>query len=71
MIKEIQFGNEVLRIELSNDKQGRIVWKCPKCKNTLLTFYSEVETIGRPSIEKCSKCNLKLLKKGEINEEDI
>lgn len=61
MIKEIKINNEILKINLSNDKQGRIVWKCPKCNHTLVTFYSEVETISRPSIEKCPKCKLKLL----------
>lgn len=61
MIKEIKINNEILKVNLSNDKLGRPVWKCPKCNQTLVTFYSEVETIGRPSIEKCPKCKLKLL----------
>lgn len=62
MIKEIKINNERLKVNLSNDKQGRTVWKCPKCNHTLVTFYSEVETIR--NIDECKYCGQKLIMPG-------
>ena len=40
------------------DKDGRMIWVCPKCNETLVKFWSEVETVSH--LPYCYMCGQKL-----------
>lgn len=40
------------------DKDGRMIWVCPKCNEILVKFWSEVETVSH--LPYCYMCGQKL-----------
>lgn len=40
------------------DKDGRMIWVCPKCNETLIKFWSEVETVSH--LPYCYMCGQEL-----------
>lgn len=40
---------------IKTDKLGRTIFCCPNCNRTLITFYSEVETIRASTDCKCGQ----------------
>ena len=46
------------KYKIKTDKDGRMIFVCPNCNNTLVKFWSEVETIR--CIPYCEDCGQKL-----------
>lgn len=46
------------KYKIKTDKDGRMIFVCPNCNNTLVKFWSEVETIR--CIPYCENCGQKL-----------
>ena len=46
------------KFKIKIDKDGRVIWVCPKCGRILMKFWSEVETI-RP-FNYCDECGQRL-----------
>ena len=46
------------KYKIKTDKDGRTIWVCPKCNETLVKFWSEVETVSH--LPYCYMCGQKL-----------
>lgn len=58
VFKELVDKETPKKYKIKTDKDGRTIWVCPKCNETLVKFWSEVETVSH--LPYCYMCGQKL-----------